>query len=77
MKILLVDDSRAMATVMAARLRALGYEEVIQAEDGSVGVALFKAGGADLILMDLEMPVMNGFEAAAEIRRYEATRQWA
>ncbi|HMV62444.1 MAG TPA: diguanylate cyclase [Zoogloea sp.] len=76
MKILLVDDSRAVAAVMGARLSGAGYE-VILAENGKVAVEQFRASAPDLVLMDIEMPVMNGFQAAQAIRELEATGEWA
>lgn len=76
MRILLVDDSRAVAAVMAARLTILGHE-VTQAENGEVGVANFACCPPDLVLMDVEMPVMNGFVAAERIRALEARQDWA
>lgn len=65
-----------MAAVMRARLEAMGYE-VIHAEHGQAAVERFPEVAPDLVLMDIEMPVMNGFEAVSRIRAYEAMRQWA
>ncbi len=76
MRILLVDDSRAVAAVMAARLTLLGHE-VTQAENGQLGVDSFCCCPPDLVLMDVEMPVMNGFVAAERIRAFEARQDWA
>lgn len=76
MKILIVEDTRAIATVMAARLGSLGHE-VDVAENGKVAVERFSAWSPDLVFMDIEMPVMNGFEATNRIRAYEATLSWA
>lgn len=76
MKILLVDDSRAMAAVMSVRLSSFGYEVTV-AENGEAAVVQFGQVVPDLILMDIEMPVMNGFEATARIRAIEATQDWA
>lgn len=76
MNILLVEDSRAIAAVMAARLATFGYDVTI-AENGQVAVAKFTASPPDLVLMDIDMPVMNGFEATNRIRAYEATQHWA
>jgi diguanylate cyclase (GGDEF)-like protein len=76
MRILLVEDTRAMAAVMAARLASFGYEVSI-AENGRVAVDRFSEIAPDLVLMDIEMPVMNGFEATNRIRALEATQQWA
>ncbi len=76
MKILLVDDSRSTAAIMLARLSLLGHE-VTHALDGLAAVDLFRKMAPDMILMDIEMPVMNGFEATARIRAEEATHKWA
>lgn len=76
MKILLVEDTRTVAAVMAARLTAFGHEVSI-AENGQVGFDKFRELSPDLILMDIEMPLMNGFEATNRIRAFEATQQWA
>ncbi len=76
MKILLAEDARALAAVMAARLNSFGHD-VLLAENGKVALDMFKQTAPDLVLMDIEMPVMNGFEAAMHIRAMEADQQWA
>lgn len=76
MKILIVEDTRAVAAVMAARLSSLGHEVEV-AENGAVGVEKFEATSPDLVFMDIEMPVMNGFEATNRIRAREAEQPWA
>lgn len=76
MKILLAEDSRAVAAVMADRLATFGHEVQV-AENGQVAVDLFPGYAPDLVLMDLDMPVMNGFEATARIRALEASTPWA
>jgi diguanylate cyclase (GGDEF)-like protein len=76
MKILLVEDARSVAQVMTSRLHSYGYE-VAHAENGQKAVDLFPALCPDLILMDIEMPVMNGFVATNAIRAIEATQAWA
>ncbi|MBU0751015.1 MAG: diguanylate cyclase [Gammaproteobacteria bacterium] len=76
MKILLVEDVRSIASVMAARLGSYGHDVTI-AENGAFAIELFKKVNPDLILMDIEMPVMNGFETATHIRSLEAKQQWA
>jgi diguanylate cyclase (GGDEF)-like protein len=76
MKILLVEDTRAVAAVMAARLTSFGHE-VSLAENGQVAFEKFRDSPPDLVLMDIEMPLMNGFEATNQIRALEATLKWA
>ncbi|GAB4213067.1 MAG: diguanylate cyclase [Rhodoferax sp.] len=76
MKILLVDDARSVVLVMTNRLQAYGHS-VEHAANGQEAVEKFAQLGPDLVLMDVEMPVMNGFEATGRIRALEATRQWA
>lgn len=76
MKIMLVEDTRAMAAIMAARLASFGHQVVV-ADNGAVAVERFVELTPDLVLMDIEMPVMNGFEAANRIRALEATQKWA
>lgn len=76
MKILIVDDTRAVTVLMSARLASLGHE-IETAENGEEGVKRFIASTPDLVFMDIEMPVMNGFEATNRIRAHEATQSWA
>jgi diguanylate cyclase (GGDEF)-like protein len=76
MKILLVDDAKSVQLLMGARLSSYGYE-VVHASNGQQALELFASAAPDLVLMDVEMPVMNGFEATNRIRAFEATQQWA
>ena len=62
MKILLVDDSRSVVAVFSERLHAFG-NEVCVASHGGEGVEQFRKFAPDLVLMDIEMPHLNGFEA--------------
>ena len=72
-KILIVDDSKVAAMTQELILRSLRGCEVITAEDGVKGVEKAVAEQPDLILMDVVMPRMNGFEACRLIRGHEAT----
>ncbi len=67
LKILVVDDDPVGQALLAAFLKADGHT-VITASDGAQGVAQFKAVQPDLVFMDVMMPVMNGYAAAAEIK---------
>ncbi len=70
-KILLTEDHPTNQKVTSQHLRKAGYEVTI-ADNGQIGVETFKSQSFDLVLMDIDMPVMNGFEATREIRAYEA-----
>lgn len=67
-KILIVDDSRTIHAILARQLIQYGYD-ILSAYDGEAGVALAKEHHPALILMDVVMPGMNGFQATREIRK--------
>ncbi|MBF0631690.1 MAG: PAS domain S-box protein [Magnetococcales bacterium] len=73
LSILMVEDSEDNRMVIKAFLNDPRYA-IDMACDGAEGLALFKMGGYDLVLMDLQMPVMDGFEAMREIRAWERER---
>jgi two-component system sensor histidine kinase/response regulator len=67
-KVLVVEDNLTNQQVLSAMLRSLGVQ-VIVAGDGQQAVELLQTGDYDLVLMDCQMPVMDGFQATAAIRR--------
>jgi len=67
LKILLVDDDRINRILLHAILKREGYE-VFQADDGQQAVKIFDEKKPDLVLMDLMMPVMDGYEATRIIK---------
>jgi len=69
--ILLVEDSPDNQFLIRSYLKHTPYRMDI-ADDGAAGVDKFKSGRYDLILMDMQMPVMNGYEATKTIRAWEA-----
>ena len=69
-KILLVDDDTRKSMLLCRFLKAEGFD-VTYANNGSVGLELYRTVGPDLILLDINMPVMNGFEMAREIRLHD------
>jgi len=71
LSILLVEDNDLNQKLMKITLTKYNYEVTI-ANNGAEGVELFKNKKFDVILMDLMMPVMDGFEATKEIRRIES-----
>jgi CheY-like chemotaxis protein len=71
LSVLLVEDNELNQKLMKITLKRYNYEVEV-ANNGAEGVELFKNRRFDLILMDLMMPVMDGFEATKEIRRIES-----
>lgn len=74
LRVLVADDDPFNRTLAAARLRALGLEAVLAA-DGAEAVALACELHFDLVLMDLQMPVLDGLRATLAIRRFESLSQ--
>ena len=73
MKILLVEDNEMNRDMLSRRLLRRGYE-VVMAVDGGEGVAMATSAQPDLILMDMSLPVIDGWEATRRIKAAEATR---
>ncbi|MDD5750684.1 MAG: response regulator [Candidatus Pacebacteria bacterium] len=66
-KILIIEDEAALQKTLAAALKSAGYG-VLQALDGEIGLRLARSEKPDLILLDLIMPIKNGFEVLAELK---------
>lgn len=66
-RLLIVDDSDEIRQSIVDCLRDEGYA-VSEARDGAEALRVFDRLGADLVLMDIQMPVMNGIDAARELR---------
>jgi two-component system cell cycle response regulator DivK len=71
-KILLVEDNEMNRDMLSRRLSRNGYEIVI-AVDGGQGVAMAASEKPDLILMDMSLPVMDGWEATRRVKADAAT----
>lgn len=70
MKILIIDDEDDFRSVLTDRLVHAGYE-VIEANNGSVGVDIARSQKPDLVLLDIMMPLMNGHQCWAAFHRDE------
>jgi twitching motility two-component system response regulator PilH len=70
--ILIVDDLESEAQLMAGVVQSLGHHPVI-VKDGESALSAVKASGANLVLMDVVMPGLNGFETCRKIRRDKDT----
>ena len=71
--VLLVEDNLVNQKVARAMLERMGHR-VLVAADGAKGLDAFAQGGIDLVLMDMQMPVMDGLEATRQLRRMEQDR---
>ncbi|MEP1216249.1 MAG: ATP-binding protein [Marinobacter sp.] len=72
LNLLLVEDNQVNQVVASSMLRKLGHR-VTLAENGKRALEALKAGGFDVVLMDCQMPVMDGYEATRKIRE---NAQW-
>lgn len=73
LNVLLAEDNIVNQKIAKFNLQQLGYKVVVAA-NGNDAVCEFQKGNFDLVLMDIQMPVMNGFDASKEIRRIEQTQ---
>jgi CheY-like chemotaxis protein len=73
MKILYVEDNEDNVYMLRTRLARAGYT-VIVATDGAQGVAMAASEQPDLVLMDLSLPVLDGWEAARRIKAADGRR---
>jgi CheY-like chemotaxis protein len=72
-KILLVEDNEMNRDMLSRRLTKKGYE-VVMAFDGGTGLEMARSEAPDLILMDMSLPVMDGWTATQAIKGDPATR---
>ena len=71
-KILLIEDNEANRDMLSRRLQRRGYE-VVEALDGQQGVTLAQSEAPDLILMDMSLPGLDGWEATRRLKADSAT----
>ena len=72
-RILIVEDNEMNRDMLSRRLQKRGFE-VFLAEDGQTGVAQTKALLPDLVLMDISLPIIDGWEATRALRADTATQ---
>jgi two-component system cell cycle response regulator DivK len=72
-KILLVEDNELNRDMLSRRLSRKGYEVII-AVDGQEGIDLARSGEPHLILMDMSLPLINGWQATEQIKANEKTK---
>lgn len=73
--VLLVEDNLLNQKFAMAVLKMKGYTWDL-AENGKIAVELFKKNEYDAVLMDIQMPIMNGVEATIEMRKIEKKNNW-
>jgi len=73
-KILLIEDNEMNRDMLARRLKRRGYD-VIVAVDGQAGIDMAHSESPDLILMDLSLPVIDGWTATSQLKADDETRQ--
>jgi two-component system, cell cycle response regulator DivK len=72
-KILIVEDNEMNRDMLSRRLIRRGYQIVI-AVDGAEGIAMAKTENPDLVLMDMSLPVIDGWEATQRLKAEPSTR---
>jgi two-component system, cell cycle response regulator DivK len=72
-KILLVEDNEMNRDMLSRRLERKGYQ-IVMAVDGGQGVEMATSEKPDLILMDMSLPVLNGWDATRQIKADPATQ---
>lgn len=70
-KILVVDDDLTISSLLVELLKIEGYYAVENAANGLEGFEKYKALKPDIVLMDVSMPIMNGYEACQKIKRFD------
>ena len=70
-RILVVEDNEDTREILLYRLRSMGSYEVLLASNGKEALEMAARLRPDLIIMDLKMPVMDGWDATKELRRTE------
>ena len=73
-KVLLVEDNEMNRDMLSRRLERRGYT-VLTAVDGAEGVALAQSQAPDVILMDMSLPVLDGWEATRRLKAAPATQR--
>jgi CheY-like chemotaxis protein len=70
-KILLVDDEAHIRKFVSLILRQLGAPTIIEAGNGEEAVTLYQSENPDLVLLDISMPMLNGFDTLKQLKRID------
>ncbi len=69
LRFLVIDDNTFMRRMFKALLHGFGAKEVLEADDGAAGLELFMSSQPDIVILDWEMPILDGLEVARMIRQ--------
>ncbi len=70
-KVLLVDDSKVSRMIVGKSVKKLGHNIIGEAENGQQGYEMYRDLKPDIVLSDIEMPVMNGYDMLKKIIEYD------
>lgn len=71
MKVLVVDDDQAVRAFLCDALETIGHHVIGVAEDGMEALSLYEKNRPDLVFMDIDMPIMDGFDIIDVVRRID------
>jgi two-component system chemotaxis response regulator CheY len=74
MRILTVEDSATMRRIIRNTLKRVGYDDVVEAENGQMALSKLATEKIDFVITDWSMPEMNGLDFILEVRRNESTK---
>jgi two-component system chemotaxis response regulator CheY len=74
MRLLIVDDFSTMRRILRGLLREMGFEVVEEAADGAAALERLRGTAFDFVITDIGMPIMNGFELLAAIKKDDRLR---
>ncbi|MBU0688204.1 MAG: diguanylate cyclase [Gammaproteobacteria bacterium] len=77
LKILVVEDSKVTVKVLSNYLAAMHISEPLIAEDGTTALEVYARERPDVVLLDIKLPDIDGFEVARQIRKMEGEHEWA
>ena len=75
MKVLVVDDFATMRKIIRNCLKQIGFEDIVEAEDGSVALQVLKNDKVGLVVTDWNMPNISGLELLRQIRQHPKMAQ--
>lgn len=73
-RILIIEDEKDLVVMLRMRLEAAGFD-VISAQDGQTGLEAARGMLPDLVILDVVMPLLDGYQVCRELRKGDATRK--